>query len=1092
MISLSWAVVGIAARYRHGSAAPVGRPSLHCCVVPAEPATPILFMIGNAHIDPMWIWDWDEGMHEVLQTFRAAVERLDEDPDLRFTASSASYYRWVMDTAPDLFARIRGLVRAGRWVVAGGQWVEPDCNLPSGESVCRQFLYGQRFLAEHLGVTATVGYNVDSFGHSGTLPQLLAASGLGSYVFMRPGPDEKKITSPVFLWRGTDGTEVPAYRIPYDYSTRGGHEDEVIRKRVHELLAQGAALGTPLMAFFGVGDHGGGPTRLAMRTIHTLTDEHSGAVEFGDPAGYFRALEDAAERTSGLPTVTGELQWHAVGCYSARADLKLANAQAEDALVKAEVLNEMCRLFTGDAPDVRRELSEAWQGVLFAQFHDALGGTCTDRATEAVHALLVSGAARAERVAVRAVHRVAEHVGTWVEGAEAAEGIESAIGGLPVPMIVFNPHSWPATGAVSLPHPIAVATDADGRRVRVQQIPSGEVTYSPTRSLLNVTAPPLGYRRYWLHVADPGGGNEEPSHEPVTATEDGMLANGLIRASVDMDTGRLDQLVTSGSDLPDATQLLAGAVRPVVVVDDSDTWSHGVDRYSGDEEEGHLLSVDVVETGPVRATVRSVWSFGGGRTTVAQEVSLYEGEASVEVRLDVDWHEAHRVLKFVVPVALGVPASVAGAAYGSIERPCSGHEEPMVHWVDLSDAAAGWGLACAAEGSGGYDALGSTLRLTVLRSPRVADHGLAWGADDPAGYPVTDQGRHRRRYRFVPHLGPADAAQLPRRAAEHRIELPVVLDTWHRGRLGPEGSAAHIEAGGVIMPVLKRAEDGSGTIARLWEVAGQHEPVRLDVGSPGTGLLPVWEGELRPHEVRTIFIPDNDPAGSRTVGIPELDVQRTSPSDFSRLLARHPDLSGILPQVEAALTLLTRTIESGGTIYVGGNGGSAADAEHIVGELMKGMEHRRPLGDRERATLREHTPDSMAGEADYLADRLEGAMRAVCLTSQSGLLSAIANDTAGDMGMAQQLHGYGRPGDLFWALSTSGRSRNVVLAALTARASGVAVLAFTGARGDRLGGVADVWVPVPATDVAAVQELHQPLYHALCAALEERYWPHGD
>ncbi len=216
-------------------------------------------MIGNAHIDPMWIWDWDEGMHEVLQTFRAAVERLDEDPDLRFVASSASYYRWVMETSPDLFARIGDLVRAGRWVITGGQWVEPDCNLPSGESVCRQFLYGQRFLAEHLGVTATVGYNVDSFGHSGTLPQLLAASGLGSYVFLRPGPDEKSIASPAFRWRGTDGTEVVAYRIPYDYSTRGGLEDEVIGKRAGELLERGRGAGGP--------PHGllrrGGPRRRA-------------------------------------------------------------------------------------------------------------------------------------------------------------------------------------------------------------------------------------------------------------------------------------------------------------------------------------------------------------------------------------------------------------------------------------------------------------------------------------------------------------------------------------------------------------------------------------------------------------------------------------------------------------------------------------------------------------------------------------------------------------------------------------------------------------------------------------------------------------
>ena len=286
-------------------------------------------------------------MHEVLQTFRAAVERLDEDPDLRFAASSASYYRWVKETSPDLFARIGDLVRDGRWVITGGQWVEPDCNLPSGESVCRQFLYGQRFLAEHLGVTATVGYNVDSFGHSGTLPQLLAASGLGSYVFMRPGPDEKPIASPAFRWRGTDGTDVAAYRIPYDYSTRGGPEDEVIRKRAGELLARSAELGIPLMAFFGVGDHGGGPTRLALRTIHALADEHGGAVAFGDPASYFRALEHAPGGARELPTVSGELQWHAVGCYSARADLKLANGRAEDALGGAEILNEVCRLLTG-------------------------------------------------------------------------------------------------------------------------------------------------------------------------------------------------------------------------------------------------------------------------------------------------------------------------------------------------------------------------------------------------------------------------------------------------------------------------------------------------------------------------------------------------------------------------------------------------------------------------------------------------------------------------------------------------------------------------------------------------------------------------
>ncbi len=200
--------------------------------------------------------------------------------------------------------------------------------------------------------------------------------------------------------------------------------------------------------------------------------------------------------------------------------------------------------------------------------------------------------------------------------------------------------------------------------------------------------------------------------------------------------------------------------------------------------------------------------------------------------------------------------------------------------------------------------------------------------------------------------------------------------------------------------------------------------------------------------------------------------------------------------VEEALTVLCQTANGGGTVYVGGNGGSSADAEHIVGELMKGMEHRRPLPPSARAAVRRAVPngagDDVATMADYLAERIDGAVRAVCLTSQTGLISAVANDTAGDMGMAQQVHGYGRPGDLFWALSTSGNSRNVVLAALAARAAGLRVLAFTGAGGGRLAGLADVWIGVPATDVARIQELHQPIYHALCAAIEERFWPVRD
>ena len=833
-----------------------------------------LHMVGNAHIDPMWIWDWREGMHEVLQTFRSAVDRLDEEPALVFTASSASYYQWVEQASPELFGRIKGLVAQQRWIVTGGQWVEPDCNLPSGESVCRQFLYGQRYLAEHLGITATVGYNIDSFGHAGTLPQLLAASGIGAYVMMRPGEHEKHIDAPAFWWEGVDGTTLPAYRIPYEYSTEGSHEAEVIRKRGAELLERSRELGYPLMAFFGVGDHGGGPTRLAVSTIGDLSTTSAGSVAFSGPVAYFEALHEAvAGGGADLPSVTGELQWHAVGCYSARAPLKRANARAEDALVTAEKMAELCRALTGRTLDVQEELAEAWRGVLFAQFHDALGGTTSDPATTAVESLLASAESRADRVATLAAHSIVEVVDTWTAGAETAEGLESSRFGLPVPLIAFNPLSWPVTEIVTIPHQVSVVTSPSGTRLPVQQIPSGEVTSSPTRSLTQLSVPPFGYRRYWLHMVDPDPEAPVAGGLPaaVVAESPGgtTLTNGLLRAVIDSHSGGLASLVVGSEDEQQWELIAPGGVLPVVVEDASDTWSHGTARYEGDERPGDLMSVAVVEDGPVRATVRSTWSLE--HSTVAQEVSLYQGRPFVELRITADWHESARVMKVVVPTTFSDPTSAAGAPYGFVERACSGHEEVMVHWVGLSDGRRG--LACTSDTAGGYDALGPRLRLTALRSPRVADHGWGWGNDDPAAYPFTDQGLHRIRFRLTPHVGTWADAQVARMADEHRVELPVVIDTWHRGRLGPESSAIEVEADSVVVPVVKRAEMGSGTVLRVWEVCGGQSHAQVTLPFHGR----TWAGELGPHQVRTLFASDDPEIPVREVDIPELELGFHSP-----------------------------------------------------------------------------------------------------------------------------------------------------------------------------------------------------------------------
>ena len=150
-----------------------------------------LYMIGNAHLDPVWLWQWQEGFQEVKATFRSALDRMKEYPEFIFSSSSAAYYEWVEQNDPKMFAEIKQRVNEGRWQIVGGWWVQPDCNIPSGESFARQGLYGQRYFKEKLGVTATVGYCVDSFGHNGMLPQILSKSGMNAYVFLRPSPHER-------------------------------------------------------------------------------------------------------------------------------------------------------------------------------------------------------------------------------------------------------------------------------------------------------------------------------------------------------------------------------------------------------------------------------------------------------------------------------------------------------------------------------------------------------------------------------------------------------------------------------------------------------------------------------------------------------------------------------------------------------------------------------------------------------------------------------------------------------------------------------------------------------------------------------------
>jgi alpha-mannosidase len=812
-----------------------------------------LHVIANAHMDPVWIWDWREGYGEVWATFRSALDRIAEHQDLIFTASSAAFHAWIEEHDPAMFAEIRAAVAAGRWYLAGGMWIEPDCNLPSGESMCRQLLAGQRYFRRAFGRIATVGYNPDSFGHSAGLPQLLTQAGLTSYVFMRPGEHERELPAHLFGWRDRSGAVLPAYRIPFDYGT----EDPA---GIAGLLRDGAALaaaeGAPLMIFVGVGNHGGGPTRATLAEVDLAVLADSGladepALRYSDPGRYFAA------RQAELPEVTGELQHHAVGCYSVSAWAKAANDHAEAALLDAEI-TDLIAAGLAARPARQPELSAAWGELLLCQFHDILAGTASSRACPTVASRFGHVETVADRVTTNAVYQIAHRVDTSPAPGPPVErhwSFWSGTEGQGVPFHIFNPLPWPVRQPVIATRPADQVLDSAGREVAHQAVASGEVTLYSSHTLFVAELAPLGYEVFWLR-----GGQRRRDIRPAAGPA--VIESDLLRAEIDQETGAITSLRETGTGRELAG---AGGIRLELRSDASDTWSHGLARYDGEVIAGRLDGVELIEAGPVRWLVRIRLRFGD--STVTQDVSLVRGQPHAQVRIRADWSEPRVVLKLLLPWRLGRDVAVtAGAAYGIAERAASGGEEPVQGWLDCYSPSGGAGIGLTTGHLHGYSADGEVVGLTVLRNPRAADHGGSWGERDEADFGCTDTGPHDATIRIHPHQGDWRSAELAARAAEQQRPPLVVADTYHAGTLPPRGGFLTVTppVAGVVR-AIKRAESGGAVVIRLVEPAGR--PLTVTLGGPAVGRE--VRAVLGPYEVRTLLVPDDPGAPVRPVTVTE-------------------------------------------------------------------------------------------------------------------------------------------------------------------------------------------------------------------------------
>lgn len=785
------------------------------------------YLVGNAHLDPMWQWRWQEGSMEAKATIRSALDRMNEYPFFKFVCSSASVYKWVEEFAPEMFEEVKQRVKEGRFIIVGGWHVQPDCNLPSGEAFARQGLYAQRYFNEHFSKTATIGYCVDSFGHCATLPMLLKNSGMDSYIYMRPSHREKQMDTDVFNWVAPDGSSVLTYHIADNYAYNFRTMEQVV-ERFNELDNDTKTDLDFLPVFYGVGNHGGGPTILNIELFEQFKKMNPDKeFIYSDISDFFDKIRNS---DYSVPDYKGELQHHASGCYSTVSTVKNAIRRSENDLSAAENYSMLAFSLCNKKYD-NKVYRDAWEQVCFCHFHDSMGGCSIKEAHEDTLEML----GYAKHIAAVQENNSLQSI-SWK--------INTKDNSLGQPMIVFNPHGFEVTSLVQANAAFNYVCDADGNAVACQSVLSSSQECTNRRdTLFEATVPPLGYRVYYMSKKE----NVEPTESCVKAiacqqqpcangTDGTVLENeyysikfeehtGYIVSFIDKQTG--DELITSRAAVP-------------VVIDEyyHDTWSHAKNFFSDEMARFSDAKVTVTENGPVRATVKVVSRYNDSYLT--EYFSLSKGSKKLDVRAYADWHEKYKMLKIFWPMNVNEPKAYYEIPYGVIERPCDGEEEPAINWTAVKGTDRGFALLNNNTYSSSVK--GNVICQTVLRSPIYGDHGSPRTTESE----FTSQGRTDFNYSIMPVEDNWNS--VVKNGKILNKGLTSILDTWHDGCINEKSfSGLTVNKSNVVLSAIKRSEDGKGTVIRMLETDG----VKTDFVADGSVLPCSLTAEIEPYAVKT-------------------------------------------------------------------------------------------------------------------------------------------------------------------------------------------------------------------------------------------------
>ncbi|MCL1795883.1 MAG: glycosyl hydrolase-related protein, partial [Clostridia bacterium] len=663
-----------------------------------------------------------------------------------------------------------------------------------------------------------------------------------------PMPHEKELPARTFRWLAPDGSDVLAYRVPNTYCT-GPNE---LRQHVDRLLCELREGPASLMQFYGVGNHGGGPTRDNLRSIHAMdADPKLPALRMSRVDRYFADMHEQE-----FPVVQDDLQHHASGCYSVTSRVKRENMRAEQALLSAERWSVVANVL--GKRNYPTDLARGWKNTLFNQFHDILAGTSLPSAYEDASASF----GEAIHIGARALNHAVQAISWDIDIPTESEG--------PVivrPIVVFNPHMWEAAMPVELEIQGLTGDnfrleDNEGRAIPAQRVASEATVNSQSRLLFVAKLPSLGYALYRLHINP----DAVPAGLPAGPATDTILENARMRIAFNPATGGIASLWDKAADL----EILRGeGARLCVLEDKTDTWSHDTFAFNTLLAEMKPVFVCRVEEGPVRSTVRV--RSRHGESYVTQDFRLYADLPYIEVHCVIDWREEQTMLKVKFPVNLDNPRSTYEIPYGHIVRNSNGEEEPGQGFIDMqgvrSESGQTHGLALCSDCKYSYSMDGNEMAITLLKNSVYAHHNPA-RLDTSQSYRYTERGVQETTYTIHPLQGDWKGAGLSKRAMELKRRAMAITETFHRGAQPPRNSFASIDRDEITLTVLKQAEDGKGLILRGYETTGNTVRATLSLSVAGRRVPVVFA----PYEIKTLYIPYDTAIAAREVNMLEYDV----------------------------------------------------------------------------------------------------------------------------------------------------------------------------------------------------------------------------